>query len=352
MTRVVRTIIFAGLLILSACTPVTSTPEAPVATEPAAPGVTPTFETVHLKVGLLNYISFAPLFIALDEGYFAEQGLEVEFVDFGSTTTEITPALLQRQLDVGTSTMSTQVLNAVIDEGQIRYVADKGYVNPDASCVSDAWVGSSAALDSGSLTDYSSLSGKKVVAPQGNVFEYAFDLMLQDAGLTRDDIEFVDIRDNPTRLEALGQGSIDVSVLGEPWISRAVSADAGEVWVPYSEVIPGYAVAAITFGPSILEDNPEAGVRFMIAYIKAIRQFNEGKTDRNIEILSKYTQMTPEELNAICWTSFREDGSIDVQALEAFNQWALDKGYVSEFLPADRVWDPQFVEAALAALGE
>jgi NitT/TauT family transport system substrate-binding protein len=184
------------------------------------------------------------------------------------------------------------------------------------------------------------------VAGTSNIFEYAFDVMLQEAGLTLDDVEMVEIRDNPSRLEALNQGSIDISVMGEPWVTRVEKAGAGSVWVPYADIIPNYPVGTILYGPSFLEDDPQAGVRFMVAYLKAVRQFDEGKTERNIEIISKYTKMTPEELNEICWTSFQVDGSIDVETLDAFIQWAADKKYLNGTLDSSQIWDPQFIEAA------
>jgi ABC-type nitrate/sulfonate/bicarbonate transport system substrate-binding protein len=37
-------------------------------------------QPVELKVVILPYISFAPYFIAAEEGFFEEQGLKVEFV--------------------------------------------------------------------------------------------------------------------------------------------------------------------------------------------------------------------------------------------------------------------------------
>ena len=39
-------------------------------------------EPVPLKVSLLPYISYGPIFIALEEGYFAEQELKVELIRF------------------------------------------------------------------------------------------------------------------------------------------------------------------------------------------------------------------------------------------------------------------------------
>ena len=60
---------------------------------------------VKLKVTILPYISYAPLLIAQEEGYFADQGLEIEVVKF-SRSPEAIPALVQGRLDAAGSFMS------------------------------------------------------------------------------------------------------------------------------------------------------------------------------------------------------------------------------------------------------
>ena len=65
----------------------------------------------------------------------------------------------------------------------------------------------------------------------------------------------------------------------------------------------------------MLEMDKEVGVRFMVAYLKAVRQFSGEKSDRNLEIISKYTQLPAEELKQVCWNSFQA-GSGDLR-----NRW-------------------------------
>jgi NitT/TauT family transport system substrate-binding protein len=128
---------------------------------------------------------------------------------------------------------------------------------------------------------------------------------------------------------------------------------AGRLWIANSEIIPQFPISAVIFGPSILEDNPEAGVRFMVAYLKAVRQFQEqGKSERNLEIISEFTGVSIEELKDVCWTSFRVDGSMNLDAIEDFSRWAVAKGYVATAPGIDQVWDPQFIDAANAILNK
>jgi NitT/TauT family transport system substrate-binding protein len=86
---------------------------------------------VTIKVAMLPYISFAPFYIAQDEGYFAQQGLKVELVNLADQV-DIIPALSSGQVDVSSGLISAGVLNTIAQGSKIQIVADKGYIAPKA----------------------------------------------------------------------------------------------------------------------------------------------------------------------------------------------------------------------------
>jgi ABC-type nitrate/sulfonate/bicarbonate transport system substrate-binding protein len=139
---------------------------------------------------------------------------------------------------------------------------------------------------------------------------------------------------------------VDVRILSEPWITRAQTIGAGEVWILLSDITPTLSRGTIFIGPSLLENNPEVGIRFMTAYLKAVKQFNQSKTDRNIGIIANYTKLSPEDIRAACWTSFKDDGTIDTETKLEFQKWSLEKGYGDGTLGLDQFWTPQFVDEA------
>ena len=78
MKRKILFLLLATILLFSGCVPPGNTPEntALEANENTSP------EPIKLKIGILPFSSYLPLYIAQVEGYFAKQGLDVEIVDF------------------------------------------------------------------------------------------------------------------------------------------------------------------------------------------------------------------------------------------------------------------------------
>ena len=116
------------------------------------------------------------------------------------------------------------------------------------------------------------------------------DVLLKDTGLTSKDVEILNIP-LPARLEGMGNGSIDIAAVSDPWTVRIVNAGYGVVWNPWEKLLPNFQFSVNMYGPNFLEKNPEFGKKYMIAYLKGVRQYNQGKTDRNVEIIAKYTEM-------------------------------------------------------------
>jgi NitT/TauT family transport system substrate-binding protein len=117
-------------------------------------------------------------------------------------------------------------------------------------------------------------------------------------------------------------------------------------------VIPGSGYTMMWYGPSILEENPEVGNRFMVAYLKGVRQFNEGKTDRNVEILAKYAELEEDLVRDSCWVTINGDGQINIDSVFNFQEWALGNELLDHIIPAEQFWDSSFIDYALEELGK
>src|SRR5216683_3276765 len=83
-----------GGLVVGAC-------QAPAAAPAAvAPTVAPVAEPLKVRWGGQRTLTDAAAFVALDRGYFREEGIDLDYVNFGSAS-EIVPAVATNQLEVG-----------------------------------------------------------------------------------------------------------------------------------------------------------------------------------------------------------------------------------------------------------
>ena len=96
---------------------------APAAAQPAR--LEPLAPPRKVKAGIVNQISDAGIYIAVQRGYFKELGLDVELVVFQSAATMIGP-LGTGELDVGGGATAAGLWNAEQRNIGIRAVADKG----------------------------------------------------------------------------------------------------------------------------------------------------------------------------------------------------------------------------------
>lgn len=302
-------------------------------------------ELIKLRVPVQPYFSFAPLYLAEAEGFFAEEGLAVEFVSLRGHGDSL-PALLRGDIDIDTM-FTVGLLNAVNRGENIRVVAARG-VLVQSECTPTGFL-----VRQEFATEFDTLKpdvlrrlkyGIDAIWLDG----YFMNQWLGERGLTLRDVKTEFVATPVARIEALRQGSADVVFLSEPWITYARESNAGEIGFPLERVAPNYPVSTISFGPSMLSRTDDAGVRFMRAYLRAIARYAEGKTPRNIEVLSNATRLDPDLLRRMCWPVIPLDGKIDAESIVRFSVWAHQQGLVDRPLAsADEIWNPDFVNKAL-----
>jgi NitT/TauT family transport system substrate-binding protein len=115
--------------------------------------------------------------------------------------------------------------------------------------------------------------------------------------------------------------------------------------------MPGFEYGFVMFGPSILKDNPEAGKKFMVAYLKGARQYMQGKTERNLEIAQKYLEMDRETLLQTPFSPVQANGTVRVEDVLDFQDWAYDSGLVDKKVTIEQLVDTSFVDYANTVLG-
>ncbi len=334
----------AILTVLSACGPAAEQAASP--SESLAPA--------KVKVGNVGGISDAALFIANDKGFFQEQALDVEFKSFTSAA-DMVPFLGTGDLDVGAGAPSAGLLNAITRDVPLRIVADKGNMNPGHGY--EAIVVRKALAET--IKGPADLRGRKIAVSARNITaEVALDTYLHKAGLSVKDVD-LQTMPFPNMRDALANGSIDVAVAIEPFVAQIVKNGIGVVLQRDDQTIPRHQVAVILYGPKFVERNPNAARRFMLAYLKGARFYNDAfekkdtaKRKAAIDILIKNTTVKAAALyDKMVMPGIDPNGKVNVESIAQEQDYFLKKGSQKTKVELNKVVDTQYIEWAVQKLG-
>lgn len=338
MKRKILFSFLATMFLFSGCLPIKNMPENSVLEADENISIEP----IKFKIGILPFSSFLPLYIAQAEGYFAKQGLDVELVEF-TRQADIIPALITKQIDVTGLAVDAALLSAIHQATDLKIVADKGVIDANAKCSYGGFLANIDLITSGDLNNPESITEKTFIFPPASQFEYMLDQALLPFGLNTSAVTTAYMT-TPTIFEAFQTGELDVAHTPEPWLSRIVATGKAEIWHSYEDLNPGGQLAVIIFGPSVIQENTEAGDRFMAAYLQAVQQYNQGKTDRNIELMAEFTKSDLASAASSCWLSFTPNGSVNIESILDFQEWAIARGYVDNMLTLEQFWDGSYLE--------
>jgi NitT/TauT family transport system substrate-binding protein len=291
----------------------------------------------------MPYLTFMPFHIAQEEGYFAAQDLEVEFVRLPRIQ-ELMTGLARGEVDVAAGMLTTTVLNSIAGGARMRLVGALGHLPSD--CAFSGAVVRRELLTSGALEDPERLRrlawDADILIPYG----YWMERIIAPYGLTVEDLTIVNLPE-ATAVESLLAGSIDITFVTEPFLGAlGARPEAAALWRDFGEVVPGYQLSNLMFGPTLLDERPEVAERFAVAMLQAIRQYMHGKTPRNLEIVEAATGLTAEQTREACWPAARSDGLIPEGAFTGYQEWMLKQGLVEGVLQDGQFIEPRFMERA------
>lgn len=308
---------------------------------------TPAPALTTVRVGYLPTTSFGPVYIAKDEGFFARQGIDVELVKVSDVSAAL-PLLLSGDLDVSGGQVTSGLINTVTKGGRVRVVADKGSIR-DGNCVVYALMVRKDLFDSGAVTKVSDLRGRKVMGNSGEQ-SYGVGRALALGNLTTEDVTLVSM-DFPSAMVAFRNGALDAGMITEPYITQVVANNSAVILVPGGEINPGWPIP-LWYGPSLIDEDPELGRRFMVAYLQGVRQYNEGKSPRNIAIMANYTRLSPQILNQSCWYPINDDARVSWTPIGSFMDWLSDRKIITQKADENQLFDMSYVTYANSVLAD
>ncbi len=315
--------------------------------------LTPLSPAVKVTVGAKQVVSDAGVLIGMAKGYYDELGIEIEIVQF-NTGQDMINALGAGQLDVGCTVTASGLFNAMLRDIPIKIVADKGINVRDRGYY--RLMIRKDLVDE--IRDYEDLRGRKLaVVGSASLDEIALDRVLNKGGMTTRDVDLQVIRSFPDIVAAMSNKSIDGGMIIEPFVTAAIDKGIADPWKDPFEYDPDAQTALLVYGKSILE-HPEVANRFMVAYIKSLRDYNDAffkdiDQDEIISILAEYSVVKDKELYKKMYpVGLNPNGYVRMKGIQLDLDWYKERELLKGELNAEDVVDNSFVDYAVELLGE
>lgn len=340
----------------SAAPPAAAPTSAPAAASAAtaAPVATQPPPRVALKLGVSGRPDQAHLQLALDRGYFTQEGLDVETVQI-NTGAEMVPALATNQIQVGSGALSAALFNAMNRDIGMRLVSDFAHIGPGTDTTLSFIVRKDLA---GTIKSFADAKGRTLAisGPQGNIADLILARALEKSGTTLDGIE-MHYLPFPDIMSALSNRVVDIGVMTEPFVTQASAQGIAEVLYPGGELIPNAHLAIVYYSPPFAQ-NQDAATRFMVAYLKGVRDHYDAfhlKQNREaaIDLLVKSLPIKDPRV----WETYPPqyvdlNGQINMTDLRQQADFYFTNGMLPDGMPnIDQFVDPQFTAAAVQRLG-
>ncbi|OGL15880.1 MAG: hypothetical protein A3K12_04615 [Candidatus Rokubacteria bacterium RIFCSPLOWO2_12_FULL_71_19] len=295
-------------------------------------------------------MTFAILYSAIDNGFMAEQGIQVDLQRVASGTQAV-GFLAQGQVDVGAIGLAGGIFNAFNRGFDMRIVATASVWGPKHDVMI---LGQADKVKSGELKTIADLRGKRVgiAGGTGSAGAYLVDAALRTVGLTIRDVQVVSIANADVPV-ALKNKALDAGLAGVPFATQAVT----EGWaVPLLQNFePGAATTVFLYSGKLIKERPAVAERFTLALLQGARAMQGAQltSEKNLAIWTKYTGVRAETIKSSTPLVYSPDLEIfrdNIARQEKSHREAGFTDYQTP-VPVEQMLDESFRQKALARLG-
>lgn len=284
---------------------------------------TPAKENIPVKIGYMKVLASENIFIAVEKGYFKEEGLDIELVLMPSGQSGI-DALIAGKIDIVHAHPLLTDLNLEYNiPGKIKFLALR-YTTTSRDTEGCIFI---VKADSG-INSLADLKGKKLVVPPSKASVVAAKVFLQKF-FDPNDITIINLPP-ADHLIALQSGGADAIMTMEPIAAVAlVQGGFRELDAPSrAELIanPFYSLVT-TISSEFVKKYPENAKKVQRAFAKSTRFLcaAENETERRA-IIKKYTGVTAEVAQKIRLQPEHISSEVDKKALQTAADFLFENG--------------------------
>jgi NitT/TauT family transport system substrate-binding protein len=275
-------------------------------------------ETTNLTVGVLPVVDVAPVYMAVKQGYFKAEGLEVKFQSFQGGAA-IVPAMVAGSVQVSFSNWVSLFLakSRGID---LTVIADGDRAKPGFSGV--------FTMPDSPIKSAADLAGKKVaVNTLANIGDVAISAVLKDKGVDPKSIKFVEIP-FPEMGATLQRGQVDAIWAVEPYTTAVKGTlKARSIIDPFSGPTDQLPVAGYAVMRQFADENPRTVAAFQRALAKAAGEAS-GDAAKVAEVLPTYTKIAAADAGSLTLPEYVVE--LDASKLQRVADLMQEEGKVSQ----------------------
>lgn len=314
--------------------------------------------TAQVKVAIAGTFAEAPLYIAEAKGYYREQDLAIEYIPIASGAQMVAP-LGTDQIDIGAGAPSAGLYNAIGRGIGIRIVADRSQNSPGYGFTT--LLVRKQLVDEGRVRTLKDLKGLRVAeVAKGTVSFCTLVAALKAGGLTYQDVQEIFLN-FPDQFVAFQNGAIDAAITVEPIVTKAVAAGIAVRFGSVDRLYPHQEIGTILYSAQFIRERRELGQRFMVAYIKAVRDYYAALKDGHLtgpgagevlDTLIKYTDIKDRALyQAVTPSWIDPNARVNLPSLQRDFQTFKEANMIIGRVTLEDAVDQSVVEGALKVAG-
>jgi len=270
----------------------------------------------EVRLGYLrNDLHHLAAWVAMDKGFFREEGVNVKIVGIFNAGPEEMTAFASKSLDMGYLGVAPSATGLANRSAHIRAVA---LANAEGSSVV-------VRKDSG-IREVKDLEGKTVAIPgYASVQDFLLRKALEATGVDPKKVNIIVIKP-PEMIVALDTKQIDAFIAWEPHPSKAATMGIGRVLISSSMIWKDHPCCVVAVDEGFYKENPQVVRSFLKAHVRATEYIKKNPED-TLRIGLKYTGMDEatvrEAMSHIRYHYFAKEDDI-----KEYVKYLLKFGYV------------------------
>ncbi|MFZ5650349.1 MAG: ABC transporter substrate-binding protein [Bacillota bacterium] len=271
-----------------------------------------------IRIGLLPIVDSLPFYVAMEKGFFQDEGLNVQIINFDSAM-ERDSALQAGEID---GTLGDVLAVAALNN------SGTGVKMVSLGLGETGKEGRFAILSSpgSGITRPEELKNVPVAISTNSIIEYVTDNLLLDQGLKPGEIKKESIPKIPVRLNMLLENKIKAACLPDPLAALAQSKGARLV---ADDTSANLSQTVIYFRNDYLNKDSKAVTKFLKAYGRAAGEINQ-KPEAYRNLLVEKARVPQEALAVFKMDHYPAPQLPDRKQVEKVVKWMAEKGLLKQ----------------------